>query len=109
MALSREEIALLTAYETEQAGIRQQLVGGLYYNCRQMMARYAQFAADLQPGGRFEALAEQFAADSAEAITMDEIAELLAAMQTIVSLMEIVEARSPGMFGIPIEQPKESA
>lgn len=101
MPLSREEITLLTDYEQEQVGIRQQLVGGLYYNCLQTLKRYAIFQADLSEGGRFATLAEQFVADSATAITPDEIGELVTAMQTIVSIMEIVEARTPGIFGIP--------
>lgn len=103
MSLSREEITLLTDYEREQSEIRQQLVGGLYWNCLQMLKRYAIFQADLQPDGRFATLAEQFMADSAESITPDEINELVTAMQAIVSVMEIVEARTPGIFGIPIQ------
>lgn len=103
MPLSREEVALLTAYEQEQSGIRQQLVGGLYWNCLQTLKRYAIFQADLQEGGRFATLAEQFMADSAESITPDEINELVASMQAIVSVMEIVETRIPGIFGIPIQ------
>ena len=92
------------ALSREQAGIRQQLVGGLYYNCLQMLRRYAIFQADFQPGGRFAALAEQFAADSAGSITPDEIEGLVTAMQAIVSIMEIVEARTPGIFGISIAE-----
>lgn len=104
MPLSREEITTIAAYEQEQAGIRQQLVGGLYHNCLQMLRRYAIFQADFEPGGRFATLAEQFAADSATAITPDEIGELVTAMETIVSVMEIVETRTPGIFAIPIQE-----
>ena len=100
--LSRDEVELLASYELEQSGIRQQLVGALYWNCKQVLERYSKLQQDLSPGGRFETLIVQFVSDSSESISQEEIVALISSMQTIVSVMEGVESKTPGMFGIPV-------
>jgi hypothetical protein len=102
--LSRDEVELLSAYELEQSGIRQQLVGALYWNCKQVLERYSKFQQDLSPGGRFETLLVQFISDSSQSISQEEIVTLISAMQTIVSVMECIESKAPGMFGIPVSE-----
>ena len=113
---TRDEIELLAAYEAEQIAIRQQMVSGIYHNAVKMLQRWQQFNAEFQqsgeaidpetgetvitPGGRFAALAAQYAADSAIGITVEEIATMAGALTVIVGTMRAIEARTPGMFGI---------
>ena len=99
---TREEIELLAAYEAEQGAIRQQLASGIYDNAVGMLARWKSFQESFQPGGRFESLAAQYAAEQALGITSEEIATLSSALTTIVDTMQAIEARVPGMFGIDV-------
>jgi hypothetical protein len=104
MPLSREEIELLSAYEQEMKALRNQLADGLYWGCRRALERYTGFVAEFGPEGRYASLAGQYAADSG-AISAEEIAALVGAMEVIIATMESVEAKAPGLWGIPVPAP----
>lgn len=101
MPLNRDEIELLTAYEQEMRALRNQMADGLYWGCRRSLERYQAFVAEFEPGGRYASLAEQYVADSV-AISAEEIAALVGAMEVIIATMESVEAKAPGLWGIPV-------
>ena len=100
---TRDEIELLAAYKAEQIAIRQQMISGIYHNAVNMLARWQAFGAEFAPGGRFETLAAQYASDSAEQISQEEIETMAGALTIIVGTMQAIEARVPGMFGIEVE------
>ena len=101
MALSREEIVLLTAYEQELTALRRQMADGLYWGCRRTLERYQAFTAEFGEDGRYASLGEQYAADSG-AITPEDVAGLVGAMQSIIATLETIERRAPGIWGIPV-------
>lgn len=98
----RELIELLAEYEQAQKTIRGQLVSLIYYNGQKMLADWTAFIAEFGEGGRFETLAEQYASDMQRGITAQEIAVLQGAMQTVITTMQAIETRAPGMFGITV-------
>lgn len=100
MPLSREEITLLTEYEQELTALRRQMADGLYWGCRRTLERYTAFTAEFGEGGRYASLSEQYGADS-QAITPEDIAGLVGAMQSIIATLETIEQRAPGIWGIP--------
>lgn len=106
MPLSRDEIVLLTGYEQEMTALRRLLADGLYWGCRRSLEGYTAFAAEFGPGGRYESLAEQYGADSA-AISAEDVATLVGAMEVIIATMESVEAQAPGLWGIPVREAGE--
>jgi len=95
---TRDEIELITAYEDAQKALRAQLTNRIYYNAIRMLDAWQSFEANLQPGGEFAALAEQYVADSKDQITPEEIATMAGALTVIVSTMQAIASRGAGMF-----------
>lgn len=79
------------------------MADGLYWGCRRALERYTGFVAEFGEGGRYAALAGQYAADSG-AISVEEVATLVGAMELIIGTMEAVEAKAPGIWGIPVRE-----
>jgi len=73
----------------------------LYWGFRRTLERYMEFVAEFSEGGKWATLTEQYASDSV-AVTPEDVTVLVGAMTTIITTLEDIERRAPGMWGIPV-------
>lgn len=93
-----------TDYHKRRGEIRDGLRYGVYPNLKRALDLYTAFNADYAPGGPLYD-AEIWAYYTANIAPVAEyIEDMMAAAQTIVGIMEQVEAAAPGTFGIDLPQ-----
>jgi hypothetical protein len=103
---TREEVALFNAYEAENTRLRQTMTQ-LYRQAGRQLDGWTQFQADLQPGGRFETLAAQYASDTSD-VNDAHYATLIGALMLLRSTVEAMEADTPGLFNIGQGWPEQA-
>lgn len=93
-----EEQQKLRQYLNEVASLQQVFGNGLYLNCKGALRIFDAFTAKLQPGGEYEAFADQFQALIGEA--SQDIDALRSGIEALIAGLEAFEAANPGILGV---------
>ena len=94
----------LSEYLRRRGELRDALRFGVYPNLVKALRLYAQFNADYAPGGQhYDPALWQYYLSNIQPIAAQQ-ADMIAAAEAIVGIMQTVEAAAPGTFGIEITE-----
>lgn len=100
-----EQEQQFTEYHRRRGELRDALRFGVYPNLKVALELFARFTADYGPGGANydEALWAYYQSNIAPVAA--QMANMIAAGEAIVGIMEAVELAAPGTFGIEVSAP----